>query len=341
MNKNEVSTIGTKRGPYAPDYQAMMNYREMARANDRGDIKAYEYYFNELSKSAWFKNAFNNYANKHYGYYGVAEMEFIYDDFSREEYDKELLQALKKSMRKIYSFNLPELPSSWNADWSDANSYHMRHLCKAIANYAKEWGTRMTVERASSRYPGLTVQLCKMYVRMRKWSEYNAEITMTNDEIVNAFWNATSGKLFSWETINHLKEIFGYTPEPEYSENYIQKKAQIKTAKKEAFEYKYRGFVNRTKLAEISDSKLKSILDKNLTVIGFDENESKVIKRWFMNRKHSLNMVTRLSGASVEMIKKFGASGSDLLRVILKKISDCKKSDPFLKNMATVCLDMM
>ena len=60
-----------------------------------------------------------------------------------------------------------------------------------------------------------------------------------------------------------------------------------------------------------------------------------------MNRKHSLNMVTRLSGASVEMIKKFGASGSDLLRVILKKISDCKKSDPFLKNMATVCLDMM
>ena len=52
-------------------------------------------------------------------------------------------------------------------------------------------------------------------------------------------------------------------------------------------------------------------------------------------------MVTRLSGASVEMIKKFGASGSDLLRVILKKISDCKKSDPFLKNMATVCLDMM
>ena len=253
-------------------YKTMVIYRFMANYNLAGDMARSNACFDLLAERSYFRIAFDNFIHRHYGIYGATEMRFIYDDITQEEYEASLMSYLRKRFKTVYPFDLPDIPKGFDgpndipltlgevAELSEINKFYFSHLQKSIRIFATEWCVKYSAELAQKRYPGLTTQLGKMYVRMRKWTHYAVDLCDSNDTIVNVFWDE-SGQLFSWETINHLKRIFGYPEEPEYSENYVQKKAVNKARKKEAVEAPFLEFMENTGLRKISDTKLKKELE--------------------------------------------------------------------------------
>ena len=173
-----------------------------------------------------------------------------------------------------------------------------------------------------------------MYVRMRKWTHYAVDLCDSNDVIVDAFWNE-SGQLFSWETINHLKRIFGYPEEPEYSENYIQKKAVNKARRKEELETPFLEFMENTGLRKISITKLEKEL--NLTFdaqTSFNKEEFNCIKKWFMSCKKARICNGYFSKAPDSLVRSYNCKGHDLLVAVLSDISEFKDISPVVKTMA-------
>lgn len=253
-------------------YKTMVIYRFMANYNLEGDMARSDACFDLLTERCYFKTAFENFVHKHYSFYGATEMKFIYKNVTREEYETSLMLYLRKHFKTVYPFDLPDIPKGFDGpndipltldeieELSEINKFYFSHLQKSIRIFATEWCVKYSAELAQRRYPGLTTQLSKMYVRMRKWTNYAVDLCDSNDVIVNTFWDK-SGQLFSWETINHLKRIFGYPEESEYSENYIQKKAVDKARRKEKLEIPFLEFMENTGLRKISITKLEKELD--------------------------------------------------------------------------------
>ena len=169
---------------------------------------------------------------------------------------------------------------------------------------------------------------------MRKWTHYAVDLCDSNDVIVDAFWNE-SGQLFSWETINHLKRIFGYPEEPEYSENYIQKKTVIRIRKKETAETPFFEFMEKTGLRKISITKLEKELDLTFDAqTFFNKEEFNCIKKWFMNCKKSRTCNGYFGKAPDSLVRNYNCKGHDLLVAVLSDMSEFEDISPVVKTMA-------
>lgn len=327
-------------------YKTMIIYRFMANYNLAGDMAKSNACFDLLAERCYFKTAFENFVHKHYGFYGATEMKFIYEDVTREEYEASLMSYLRKRFKTVYPFDLPDIPKGFDgpndipltldeiAELSETNKFYFSHLQKSIRIFATEWCAKYSAELAQKRYPGLTTQLSKMYVRMRKWTHYAVDLCDSNDVIVDAFWNE-SGQLFSWETINHLKRIFGYPEEPEYSENYIQKKAVNKARRKEELEAPFLEFMENTGLRKISITKLEKELDLTFdTQTSFNKEEFDCIKKWFMSCKKARTCNGYFGKVPDSLVRSYNCKGHDLLVAVLSDISKFKDISPVVKTMA-------
>lgn len=327
-------------------YKTMVIYRFMANYNLAGDVARSNACFDLLAERSYFRIACDNFIHRHYGIYGATEMRFIYDDITQEEHAASLMSYLRKHFKTVYPFDLPDIPKGFDGpndipltldeveELSEINKFYFSHLQKSIRIFATEWCVKYSAELAQKKYPGLTTQLGKMYVRMRKWTHYTVDLCDSNDAIVDAFWNE-SGQLFSWETINHLKRIFGYPEEPEYSENYVQKKAINKAHKKEATEVPFLEFMENTGLRKISDTKLKKELELTFDAqTSFNEEEFDCIKKWFMSCKKARTCNGYLGKAPDSLVRSYNCKGHKLLVAVLTDISEFSDISPVVKTMA-------
>lgn len=327
-------------------YKTMVIYRFMANYNLVGDMEKSNACFDILTERSYFKIAFDNFVYRHYGIYGATEMRFIYDDVTKEEYAASLMSYLRKRFKTVYPFDLPDVPKAFDgpndiqltmdelAELPEINKFYFSHLQKSVRIFATEWCVKYSAELAQKKYPGLTTQLGKMYVRMRKWTNYAVDLCDSNDVIVDAFWNE-SGQLFSWETINHLKRIFGYSEEPEYSENYIQKKVVDKARRKEELETPFLEFMENTGLRKISITKLEKELDLTFGAqTSFNKEEFNCIKKWFMSCKKTRICNGHFGKAPDSLVRSYNCKGHDLLVAVLSDISEFKDISPVVKTMA-------
>ena len=262
---------------------------ELIDSNINGNIDNSRLLIEKLSNSGVYRNALNNFCNKAYGNYGAAELRFCYNYITKEEYINRINEGIKNQYLRYYPDTVYE------------NTTLV--ISKTVGTMARSIAKNILVELAQKKYPGLTTTMVKKYINFRKATDYKVDICDSNDEIVNAFFESTQ-KLISWDTINHLKRIFGYEEELEVSQNYLDKKAFIKANTDNS---EFLKFAAATGIENISCSQLEQNL-KSLSTLNIDEEDLEILKKWFIGAKKTKKIARNVGRVTAGLVSYFGTS---------------------------------
>lgn len=155
------------------------------------------------------RNRIENYMPyKMYGNYGKTELECIYCDelLSLDKYIAETKQELRNAFL-LLDFNKFD-------DNEDPMASPNLFLSKFLSFTLKDINKKIVYRYAKQVFPDLTIGQMQMYVRIRKRTNYKAELSMSNQEIFDLLnILAPDMKKPTWGFLNKIKESFGYKSE--------------------------------------------------------------------------------------------------------------------------------
>lgn len=291
-------------------------------SNIEGDVAKSKVLIERFSQSTTYKNALSSFCLRAYRNYGAKELRYCYDNVSKNEYMADINRSIKEQYLRYY-----KVPKDKN-DCETVRKMTFSTVKIMARRAAKLW----VIEHSQDRFPGLTESLVQKYVCLRKSTDYAVDLKNTNDEIVDAFYEAT-GKLLSWDTINHLKTIFGREPEEEVSQNYLEKKALVKAANEEDCT-EFARFAESANLGSFSVRQIKESFD-SLSTLDIDEESLDVLKGWFMTAKKAKRVsknVKKITPGMVDVFKT--ADRHSILIRFLNQVVEAETVDARLKLMA-------
>lgn len=153
------------------------------------------------------KNRLQNYMPyKMYGYYGKNVVSFVYSDeyLSLDKYIEEMTAEIRESFKKLTLSKITNLQGNVNP-----------FVTSYLQGVLKEANSRVVCKYVQMKYPEMTYHLLKSYVQLRYRTDYEADLDMENAEILRLLKEKNPEKKITvkWDTINHLKKIYGYQPE--------------------------------------------------------------------------------------------------------------------------------
>ena len=232
------------------------------------------------------RNRIENYIPyKMYGFYGKTEIAFVYSDeyLSLETYISEMKSEIRSLLLTVDTDK-----------WSD-NFPGAIFLSTWLGFQLKAANKIVVTKYAKKKYPELTTTMLQLYVSIRKYTHYEMELSMSNQEIFNLIdkytkmvtevkgpiVNKVKPLKFSWTSLNHLKRIFGYSEEQDVLG---EKKKQFIAKNRNSFNY-----WKKTGACLIKDEIYKSYCDVYKEEFNLSVLEQKQLYEWFMVCKYKGN----------------------------------------------------
>jgi RNA polymerase sigma factor (sigma-70 family) len=131
-----------------------------------------------------------------YGRYGMEMMGPVYRDLSREDFRSFVIEAFTLAARRVE----PEIL----ADCDHVVSRFFAYTSCVV----KEQVIPFLLERAKDFYPDLTAHELRQYVRIRRYSDYLADLSQSNHEI-NEILAAKGQEKISEKTLDSIRFGFG------------------------------------------------------------------------------------------------------------------------------------
>ena len=302
---------------------------QIVSSNIEGDVAKSKLLIERFSQSATYRAALNLFCLKAYRNYGAKELRYCYGNISKTEYVDDINRSVKEQYLKFYRMPNDKADAEWIR----------KSISSSVKIMARRAAKLWVIEHSQDRFPGLTESLVQKYVCLRKSTDYAVDLKNTNDEIVDAFYEAT-GKLLSWDTINHLKTIFGREPEEEVSQNYLAKKAFAKAADEENRE-EFAKFAKSANLGSFTVRQIKESFD-SLSTLDIDEESLDVLKSWFMTAKKAKRVSKNVKKITPGMVGTFKTvDRHDILVRFLNQVVETEAVDARLKLMAFCGLTAM
>lgn len=291
-------------------------------SNIEGDVERSNVLIERFSQSTPYKNALNLFCLKAYRNYGAKELRYCYDNISKTEYVDDINRSVKEQYLKFYRMPNDKADAEWIR----------KSISSSVKIMARRAAKLWVIEHSQDRFPGLTESLVQKYVCLRKSTDYAVDLKNTNDEIVDAFYEAT-GKLLSWQTINHLKTIFGREPEEEVSQNYLMKKALAKATNEENCA-EFAEFAESANLGSFTVRQIKESF-ASLSTLDIDEESLDVLKSWFMSAKKAKRVSKNVKKITPGMVDTFKTvDRHSILVEFLNQVVKAEAVDARLKLMA-------
>lgn len=259
-------------------YAALEILRELGRVN--GDESLFESDYHNMLLDAVMnfsivRNRIENYMPyKMYGIYGKHEIAFIYCDecLSLDIYIKEMKQRIREALKTLKLDRLP------------LEGATTPFLSAWLEFQLKDANKQVVLSYAQKTYPDLTMAMLQLYVYIRKNTDYQMTLHMSNQEIFDLFKKVrpeTYKKDFrkvTWNSLNHLKRIFGYAEER--NEQYEKEKAFKESHRKEIL------FWRKTGACMVSDESYNAYCSFYAAELGLTDEEYQKLYDWCLQCKY-------------------------------------------------------